>query len=64
MHDGEHLLIAGPGILWNSVKTQGFRRAAATLIQRRNETGTGLNFLQLFFVSGNRFHGVSFNFRW
>jgi hypothetical protein len=34
------------------------------LIERRNETGTGLNFLQLFFVNGNRFHGVSFNFRW
>jgi hypothetical protein len=59
MDDGEHLLVAGPRILLNSVKTQGFRRAAAALIQRRNETGTGLNFLQLFCVNGDRFHDVS-----
>jgi len=59
MHDGEHLLIAGPRILLNSVKTQGFWRAAAALIQRRNEPGTGLNFLQLFFVNGDRSHDVS-----
>jgi hypothetical protein len=59
MDDGEHLLVAGPRILLNSVKTQGFRRAAAALIQRRNETGTGLNFLLLFCVNGDRFHDVS-----
>src|SRR5437764_15459115 len=59
MDDSEHLLVAGPCILLNSVKTQGFRRAAAALIQRRNETGTGLNFLQLFCVNGDRFHDVS-----
>ena len=65
MDDGEHLLVAGPRILLNSVKTQGFRRAAAALIQRRNETGTGLNFLQLFCVNGDRFHDdVSLNSRW
>jgi hypothetical protein len=63
MHEGKHLLIAGPGILLNSVKAESFRRAAAALIQRRNETGTGLNFLQLFFVNGDRFHDVSFNSR-
>jgi hypothetical protein len=60
MHEREHLLIVGPAILLNSVKTQSLRRAPAALIQRRDEPGSGLNFVQLFVVNGDRFHDVSF----
>jgi hypothetical protein len=34
------------------------------LIQRRNEPGTGFNFLQLFVVNGDRFYDAFFNSRW
>jgi hypothetical protein len=33
------------------------------LIQRRNETGMGLHFLQLLFVQAASCHNVSFNVR-
>ena len=50
MHDRKHLILVGPCIFLDSVKTQRAGRAATTLIQRRNETGMRLHFLQLLFV--------------
>ena len=55
MHDRKHLLLVGPRIFFDSVETQRAGRAAAALIQRRNETGMCLHLLQLLFVKAERF---------
>ena len=54
MHDRKHLILVGPRTFLDSVKTQRLGRAAAALIQRRNETGMRLHFLQLLFVEAKR----------
>ena len=63
MHDRKHLILVGPRIFLDSVETQRLGRAATALIQRRNETGMGLHFLQLLFVKAESIHNASFNFR-
>ena len=50
MHDREHLCLAGPRVLLDSVGTQRAGRAATALIQRRDEPGMCLHLLQLFVV--------------
>jgi hypothetical protein len=49
MHDRKHLLLVGPCIVPDSVRTQRVRRAPAALIQRRDETGMCPHLLQSFF---------------
>jgi hypothetical protein len=49
-------------VFFDPVETQRAGRATAALIQRRDETGIGLHFLQLFAEAG-RIHDYSFNFR-
>jgi hypothetical protein len=39
MHDRKHLLLVGPRIVLDAIRTQCVRRAPATLIQRRDEPG-------------------------
>jgi hypothetical protein len=63
MHDGKHLILVGPRIFFDAVKTQRIGRAATALIQRRNETGMCLHFLQLLFVQAASCHNASLNFR-
>ena len=62
MHDRKHLILVGPGIFLDSVRTQRLGRAATALVQRRNETGMCLHFLQLLFVEAESFHKASFKF--
>src|SRR6266536_420622 len=64
MHDRKHLILVGPRTFFDSVKTQRAGRAATALIQRRNETGMCLHFLQLLFVQAERFHNASLSFRY
>ena len=37
VHERKHLILVGPGVFFDSVKTQRAGRAAAALIERRNE---------------------------
>src|SRR5438105_1683263 len=62
VHDLEHLCLAGPRVLLDSVGTQRAGRAAPALIQRRNEPGMGLHLLQLLVV-GHLGHLVLLLFR-
>ena len=40
MHESEHLIVVGPGVVLDPVKDQQrLRRAAATLVQGRDEAG-------------------------
>jgi hypothetical protein len=56
MHKREHLGLVGPGTLFDSVKTQRARRAAAALIERGNKTGMGFHPLKLLLVEIRSFH--------
>ena len=60
MHDRKHLILVGPSIFLDSVKTQRLWRAATALIQRRNETRMCFHFLQLLFEVAHLGH-ASFN---
>src|SRR5262245_19026356 len=64
MHDRQHLLLTGPCIFVNSIFNQCMRRAAAALIEGRDEAGARLHLLELLFVVGARFHRASLNFRY
>src|SRR5512143_3170138 len=57
-------VVGRPRLRLGSVKTQRVGRAAAALIQGRDETGMGLHLLQLWFVTAERFHDPSFDFRY
>ena len=63
MHDRKHLIFIRPRTFFDAVKTQRVGRAATALIQRRNETGLGLHFLQLLCVYAESCHNVSFHDR-
>jgi hypothetical protein len=63
MHDRKHLIVVGPSAVFDSIKTQGAGRAAPALIERGNETGMRLDFLQLLLVKADGFHNVSLSFR-
>jgi hypothetical protein len=47
MDERKHLVFTGPGAVLDSIVTQRPGRAAAALIQRRNETRSSSYFLQL-----------------
>src|SRR5215470_2405135 len=64
VHEIKHLIVVGPGVVLDSVQGQRVRGAAAALIQRRDESGMGLHFLQLLFVQDASCHDASFNFRY
>src|SRR5919201_6047047 len=53
MHDRKHLLLVGPRPVLDSVRTQRAGRAAAALIERRNEPGMRPHPLQLGFEVGD-----------
>src|SRR5262245_41547670 len=63
MHEIKHLIVVGPAVVFDSVKCQCVRRAAATLIQRRDEPGMVFRFLQLFCLHVGSCHDASFSFR-
>src|SRR2546426_7291964 len=63
MHDRKHLILVGPRTFFDSVKTQCVGRATTALIQRRNETGMCLHFLQLLFVQAASCHNASLSVR-
>jgi hypothetical protein len=44
MHDRKHFILVGPSIFLHSVQRQRLGRAAAALIQSRDEPGLGLIF--------------------
>src|SRR5258708_6739374 len=47
MHERKHLSLIGPCILFDSIRTERLRSAAAALIQRRDETGFCPHLLKL-----------------
>ena len=63
MHERKHLLLIGPRPVFDAIQTQRVGRAATALIQRRNETGLGLHFLQLLRVQAELCHNASFTVR-
>ena len=64
MHERKHLLLVGPRPVFDAIQTQRVGRAAPALIQRRNEPGLGLHFLQLLCVQAESCHNASFNVRY
>jgi hypothetical protein len=51
MHELKHLVVVSPGMVFDPVKAQRVGRAAATLVKRRDETGTGFYLPSLFSVN-------------
>ena len=47
VHQVEHLLVAGVGVLGDAVELQRLGRAAAALVQCRDEARAGLGLLEL-----------------
>ena len=50
VHQVEHLLVAGVGVLGDAVELQRLRRAAAALVERGDEAGAALRLLELVLV--------------
>ncbi len=50
VHQVEHLLVAGVGVLGDAVELQRLRRAAAALVERGDEAGAALGLLELVVV--------------